>query len=201
MFTSDNGGSTAENNDLKYPDDNCPSGKLTANNRPLRGQKGEVHEGGIRVPTLVSWAGKLQQGTFDGVAHISDWMPTFCALAGFVPEKNLQWDGINIWPQLTGAEPTKPRTVYTAAPGFKARALRDGDWKLIVSNGGGRPKPGMGPEKLNSTISRTIPTNPRTSPHRCPRELLGCAQNSPRPPKPTAMPWPKTERKKVPGRI
>jgi len=144
VFTSDNGGSTAENNDLKYPDDNCPSGKLTASNRPLRGQKGEVYEGGIRVPTLVSWPGKLRQGTFDGVAHISDWMPTFCALAGFVPEKNLQWDGINIWPQLTGAQPTKPRTVYTAAPGFRTRALRDGDWKLIVSSGGGRTKAGAG---------------------------------------------------------
>ena len=56
----------------------------------------------------------------------------------------MQWDGINIWPQLTGAEPTKPRTVYTAAPGFRARALRDGDWKLIVSNGGGKTQAGNG---------------------------------------------------------
>lgn len=37
VFTSDNGGSTVENNDLKYPDDNCPSGKLPGNNRPWRG--------------------------------------------------------------------------------------------------------------------------------------------------------------------
>ncbi|MSU25459.1 MAG: sulfatase [Opitutus sp.] len=142
VFTSDNGGSTVENNDLKYPDDHCPSGKLTANNRPLRGQKGEVHEGGIRVPTLVSWPGKVKQGKLDGVAHISDWMPTFCALAGFVPEKNLKWDGKNIWPQLTGAEPAKPRTIYTAAPDFRAQALRDGDWKLIVPNGGAKQNAG-----------------------------------------------------------
>ncbi len=39
VFTSDNGGSTAENNDLKYPDDNCPNGKLPGNNLPLRGAK------------------------------------------------------------------------------------------------------------------------------------------------------------------
>ena len=40
VFTSDNGGSTVENNDLKYPDDHCPNGKLTGNNHPLRGAKG-----------------------------------------------------------------------------------------------------------------------------------------------------------------
>jgi len=138
IFTSDNGGSTAENNDLHYPDDKCPNGKLTGNNRPLRGQKGQVHEGGIRVPTIVSWPGILKPGKFDGVAHISDWMPTFCALAGFTSEKDLKWDGKNIWPQLTGAEPAKPRTIYTAAPNFSALALRDGDWKLIVPNGGAK---------------------------------------------------------------
>jgi arylsulfatase A-like enzyme len=80
----------------------------------------------------------LKPGKFEGVAHISDWMPTFCALAGYVPEKDLKWDGKNIWPQLTGAEPPKPRTIYTAAPGFRALALRDGDWKLIVPGNGAK---------------------------------------------------------------
>jgi arylsulfatase A-like enzyme len=132
VFTSDNGGSTVENNDLKYPDDHCPNGKLTGNNRPFRGQKGQVYEGGIRVPTIVWSPGQLKQHKFDGVAHISDWMPTFCTLAGYSPNKDLKWDGQNIWPQLTGDVPPKPRTIYTASPGFSTLALIDDNWKLIV---------------------------------------------------------------------
>ncbi|MDZ4851499.1 MAG: sulfatase-like hydrolase/transferase [Pirellulaceae bacterium] len=53
VFTSDNGGSTLENNDLQYPDDDCPSGKLTGNNQSLRGQKGSVYEGSaFRMSTI-----------------------------------------------------------------------------------------------------------------------------------------------------
>jgi len=133
IFTSDNGGNTTENNDLHYPDDHCPNGKLTGSNQPLRGQKGSVYEGGTRVPTLLSWPAKLKPGTFNGVAQITDWMPTLCAITETKPAQDLKWDGINLWPQLSGAEPVKPRAIYTVGPGFKARAVRDGDWKLIVS--------------------------------------------------------------------
>jgi arylsulfatase A-like enzyme len=65
-------------------------------------------------------------------------MPTFCALAGYVPEKDLKWDGQNIWPQLSGAEPLKPRTIYITGPGFRSRALRDADWKLVITQGAGK---------------------------------------------------------------
>jgi arylsulfatase A-like enzyme len=140
VFTSDNGGSTSENNDLKYPDDNCPSGKLPGNNQPLRGQKGSVYEGGTRVPTLLSWPAKLKPGTYNGVAQITDWMPTLCALAEAKPTQDLKWDGINLWPQLSGTEPVKPRTIYTVGPGFNASAVRDGDWKLIVNRKGAAKK-------------------------------------------------------------
>lgn len=133
VFTSDNGGNTTENNDLHYPDDHCPNGKLTGSNQPLRGQKASVYEGGTRVPTLLSWPAKLEPGTFNGVAQITDWMPTLCAITGATPAQDLKWDGINLWPQLSGNEPVKPRAIYTTGPGFKARAVRDGDWKLIVS--------------------------------------------------------------------
>src|SRR5207253_7483755 len=118
-------------------------------NLPLRGQKAEVYEGGIRTPTVARWAGKLKPGKFEGVAHISDWMPTLCALAGYVPEKDLKWDGQNIWPQLTGAEAAKPRTIYIAGPGFRASALRDGDWKLIVAKGGTAKKTAEKAELFN----------------------------------------------------
>jgi len=136
IFTSDNGGSTAGNSYQQYPPDDYPSGKLPGNNAPLRGQKGELYEGGIRVPTIASWPGKLQAGKCTVPLHITDWMPTFCALADCVPETNLKWDGTNVWPLLTGEAAQRSRLLYWTAPGFRSRAVRDGDWKVIVRGNG-----------------------------------------------------------------
>lgn len=136
VFTSDNGGSWAGNNDTKYPADDYPEGKLPANNKPLRGQKGELYEGGIRVPCIVSWPGKLKAAKIEQPVQIIDWMPTLCELAGFTPNRDLKWDGIDIWPWITGEAPSKaPRLLYSVAPGFRASALHEGDWKLIVQKG------------------------------------------------------------------
>lgn len=131
VFTSDNGGSTAENNDTKYPSDGYPEGSLPGNNAPLRGKKGDVYEGGIRVPTLAFWPGELAPGHFDSPAHIVDWMPTLCGLAGHVPGQNLKWDGWDLWPLLTGSEVPEPRRLYWQGPNFKSKAVRVGDWKLV----------------------------------------------------------------------
>lgn len=133
VFTSDNGGSTAENNDLKYPDDNCPNGRLPGNNLPLRGQKGDVYEGGTRVPTLVSWPGRIRPGRATSPVQIIDWMPTFCALSGYVTESELKWDGIDLSKLLKQQQSLPERPIYTAGPGWRARSLRYGDWKLVVS--------------------------------------------------------------------
>ena len=140
VFTSDNGGSWAENHDPKYPADDYPDGKLPGNNAPLRGQKGTLYEGGIRVPTVLNWPEKLKPGQFTAPAQITDWMPTFCALAGHTPEKDPRWDGQNLWPNLTGEAAPTSRVLYWTAPGFRARAVRDGDWKLIVSGAGAAEK-------------------------------------------------------------
>jgi arylsulfatase A-like enzyme len=133
VFTSDNGGSTAENNDLKYPDDNCPNGRLPGNNLPLRGKKGDVYEGGTRVPTIVSWPGRIRADKQATPVHITDWMPTFCRLAGYEPEKDLKWDGINLASLLLNGTPLLGRSLYVAGPSWRAVALRHGDWKLVVT--------------------------------------------------------------------
>jgi arylsulfatase A-like enzyme len=135
VFTSDNGGSWAENNDTKYPEDVYPQGKLPGNNEPLRGQKGQLYEGGIRVPTVVNWPGRLAPGKRNTPLHIADWMPTFCSLAGYQQNEDLAWDGSDIWPVIAAEGEIEPRTLYWTAPGFRARAVRRGDWKLIVSRG------------------------------------------------------------------
>ncbi len=132
VFTSDNGGSWAENNDTKYPADDYPSGKLPGNNKPLRDQKGSIYEGGTRAPCIASWPGKLKAGRHDTPVQITDWMPTFCGLAGFKPEKDLKWDGIDLWPQLAEGAAPPQRVIYTVAPGFRSRSLRMGDFKLVL---------------------------------------------------------------------
>ena len=136
VFTSDNGGSTAENNDLKYPDDNCPNGKLTGKNMPWRGQKGSLYEGGTRVPTVVSWPGRVQPGKVTHPLHITDWMPTLCWLAGYRPAHDVKWDGVNIATLLTDQTELAQRPIYAVAPRWRSRSLRLGDWKLIVQGEG-----------------------------------------------------------------
>jgi arylsulfatase A-like enzyme len=135
VFTSDNGGSWAENNDTKYPDDVYPSGKLPGNNVPWRGQKGQLYEGGIHVAAVANWPGRLSPGKLESPVHIVDWMPTICALAGATTGDGLKWDGTNLWPLLTGHTAAQPRTLYWAGTGFRTQAVRQGDWKLIVTPG------------------------------------------------------------------
>ncbi len=139
VFTSDNGGSTAENNDTQYPADGYVSGRLTGNNRPLRGGKGDLYEGGIRVPTVANWPGRLRPGRCDVPLHIVDWMPTLAQLGGFRAAADLKWDGAEVWAQISGASREAPsRLLYWTTP--RARAVRDGDWKLIVQPARGDAK-------------------------------------------------------------
>ena len=132
IFTSDNGGSTAENNDRSYPDDQCPAGRLTASNLPWRGQKGDLYEGGTRVPTVISWPGRAKPGRVDTPVHITDWLPTFAALANYKPDRDLKWDGTSLLPVLTAHTPLPDRPLYSVAPNWRARSLRFGQWKLIA---------------------------------------------------------------------
>jgi arylsulfatase A-like enzyme len=69
-------------------------------------------------------------------------MPTLCGLAGYAPDKDLKWDGRDVWPELSGmsGSPAAPRTLYWVGPGGRAAAVRHGDWKLIMQ------KDGKGPE-------------------------------------------------------
>ena len=141
VFTSDNGGSAAENNDSRYPDDNYPAGKIPGNNAPLRGKKGDLYEGGIRVPTIVSWPGRLAAGAkCTTPIHVTDWMPTFCSLAGYSPEKDLSWDGSDIWPSLAEQAPRTSPPLYWVGNSARNSAVRVGDWKLITHHADSDPK-------------------------------------------------------------
>lgn len=132
IFTSDNGGSGPWKPTGLYPGkyEACP---VLGSNAPLRGRKGTVYEGGIRVPAFVYWPKRLKGGrVMKSPVHIVDWMPTLLNLTGYEFKKDLGFDGEDIWPLLTWYSPSPgPRTLY-----FKRGnhfALRHGDWKLVVS--------------------------------------------------------------------
>jgi arylsulfatase A len=114
FFTSDNGGTQR------------------AVNAPLRGFKGSTLEGGMRVPTIAWWPGKIPAGTVcDAVTGMFDILPTFTALAGGQVPADRKIDGANIWPQLSSDKqvPAAHETFYYYR-GFRLEAVRYGDWKL-----------------------------------------------------------------------
>ncbi len=116
FFLSDNGGPTRE---------------LTSSNAPLRGGKGDVYEGGIRVPFLVQWRGRLPAGEVYRRPVISlDIYATAAAVAGVPVPKSQRLDGVNLWPYLTGENDGSPHHVLFWRQGERT-AIRVGDWKLL----------------------------------------------------------------------
>lgn len=135
IFTSDNGGIESLKNAYAGK---VPDSPLNSENDPLRGQKATLYEGGTRVCAFVNWPGKLKPGKFSTQMHAVDWMPTIAALTGAKPEGDLQWDGINQWPALTGTVAgNADRNIYISLRKGRA-SLRRGDWKLIeITQGAG----------------------------------------------------------------
>ncbi|MEM9018538.1 MAG: sulfatase-like hydrolase/transferase, partial [Verrucomicrobiota bacterium] len=115
ILTSDNGGY------LNY-------GKAFQNissNGVFRGQKTSVHEGGHRVPLVVSWPGRIAPGISDALTHSNDWMPTLAALVGIDPPTS---DGIDLQSLLFDGVPLPERTLFWRTR--NAHAVRQGPWKL-----------------------------------------------------------------------
>jgi arylsulfatase A-like enzyme len=114
VFTSDNGG------------------ERFADTWPFTGRKQELLEGGLRIPSIVSWPARLPQGrTSEQVSISMDWMPTLLAAAGAAPDPGLPPDGVNLLPILTGSAPVVPRTLYWRYKANAQRAIRDGDMKFL----------------------------------------------------------------------
>jgi arylsulfatase A-like enzyme len=119
FFVSDNGGSGRKPY-LAYN---------TGLNTPLRGDKGQTLEGGIRVPFFVSWAGHLPAGeTYAHPVSTLDFFPTACALADIKPAPELE--GVNLLPYLRGETKGAPHTALAWRFGPQ-KAIRQGDWKLV----------------------------------------------------------------------
>ena len=117
IFLSDNGGAT-----------NNASGNL-----PLRGNKGTMWEGGVRVPFAMQWKGRIPAGEDYHHPVISlDILPTIAALAGVPDNPEKPWDGVDLIPYLTGKKKGAPHdTLLWRAFHNGDYIIRTGDLKLV----------------------------------------------------------------------
>lgn len=134
LFLSDNGGQHSWHSDTEYRGKYAQKPhSVLGNNYPLRGWKGELYEGGIRVPAIANWPGKLEPGESNFPIHISDWLPTLCYLIGAEKQvEHLKLDGKNNWPVFTGEQKVKDeRLMYWKTKQYYA--VRQGNWKLLIN--------------------------------------------------------------------
>jgi arylsulfatase A-like enzyme len=120
LFLSDNGGD--------------PNG----DNGPLRGRKSSLWEGGIRVPLVMRWPGKLPEGRTNSQVTLSmDLAPTLLRAAGIKAPDGVRFDGMDILDIAAGRNRPKPRTVFWRYKrlGNVRKAAREGDLKLVIDNG------------------------------------------------------------------
>jgi arylsulfatase A-like enzyme len=134
VFSSDNGAGLKAPHlgpipaDLPYY---APERANGGSNGPLRAGKGTTFEGGVRVPFIVRWPGRIAaRGAVPGVVSQLDLFPTFAALAGAPLPPGVTLDGTDISPLLLEgrAPPARPLFLYF---GYQLQAVREGRWKLF----------------------------------------------------------------------
>jgi len=120
IFLNDNGG---------------PTRQTTARNRPLRGVKGQLYEGGIRVPLFLRWKGRLREGrVYDEPVSSLDVAATVLAAAAL--EVPRVFDGVDLLPYLDGKHAQPPHDALYWRFGDQG-AVRIGEWKLFLRQGKG----------------------------------------------------------------
>jgi arylsulfatase A-like enzyme len=113
---------------------------------PLRGKKTQLWDGGVRLPFIVRWPGKVAKGsTCTAVASALDFLPTVAELAGVKHPQPKDLEGMSLLPVLTGANQGAKRTLYwefhwpqRGGPASGSIAIRDGDWKLHIYQDSGK---------------------------------------------------------------
>jgi arylsulfatase A-like enzyme len=119
VFTSDNGG------------------ERFSDNWPFVGQKMDLLEGGIRVPMVARWPGRIRPATTDALAITMDWSATMLAAAGVAPHPDYPLDGVDLSPHFAAPDPDAAlpaesgRALYWRMLHRHQRAMRQGRWKYL----------------------------------------------------------------------
>lgn len=136
FFFSDNGGPTMPGTTI--------NGSINA---PLRGSKRTTLEGGVRVPFVVHWKGKLPAGkVYEQPVIQLDILPTALAAAGVEAPADAGLDGANLLPYLSGEKAGRPHETLYWRFGEQL-AIRHGDWKLVKYDPAADGAPGTGKKK------------------------------------------------------
>ena len=131
IFTSDNGTTHANRGDPDFGVGGVDA-KFFDSTAGLRGFKGSVYEGGLRVPCVVRWPGRIEPGTTsDFPCYFPDYFPTLCSIAGATAPADL--DGVDLTPLLHNASATVVREpMVWVFPEYGGQvAVRQGDYKLV----------------------------------------------------------------------
>ena len=131
VFTSDNGPLTGFHSHLAGTD--CDFFNSAGG---LRNGKGFLYEGGIRLPAIVRWKGRVKPGSVsDRVVGFEDWMPTLLELADLKSKTPADIDGISFAPTLLGGSQPERPFLYREFPAYGGQqSVRMGNWKGIRQN-------------------------------------------------------------------
>ncbi|MDE0110307.1 MAG: sulfatase [Bryobacterales bacterium] len=111
-------------------------GPVVTSNEPLRGEKGTLYEGGVRIPFIASLPGMFREGAVEEQpALTTDLLPTFLDLAGVKPPDNHIFDGVSLKPNLANGALIEDRALYWHYPAYHhstpASSIRLGRYKLL----------------------------------------------------------------------
>ena len=123
-----------DNTIFVFASDNGGSGGAT--NAPLRGGKGSTWEGGLRVPLIVRWPGRVKQGIVsDEFTTTLELFPTFLAAAGAKPPAGVKLDGFNLLPILEGRGKSERKEMFWYRTSTDVAGARVGNWKWVNQAG------------------------------------------------------------------
>lgn len=119
-----------DNTVIIFFSDNGGIPRLGSNGK-LRDGKGTLYEGGVRVPAIMAWDGKIEAGSVvNEPLHAVDLYPTLLGLAGSKVKQSLPVDGMNFWPSISEGKTLRREFILHNLTPFHG-AIRMGDWKLI----------------------------------------------------------------------